>query len=501
MKKMKTLASLVLALVLAFALTVPAFADTTPASITITNASKGATYTAYKLFNAVVNEEGGITYTGTIPTDKYEVTMGTGETATTSQHSLTEFFETKANGQIGMVNDEEELSPLAIATLKAWAKAQPANSGVSDEAEGGPLTLNVGSYGYYVVTSSIDSGAAITVTSTNPTATVVDKNSAGTPSFEGNGKTANGTSFDIGSTVTYTVTFKTVNWIGAGEDATKVTEYVLTDTATSNYLKNVQVTSIMIGETNYKVNDEVPQFDANMKIRLPWVNASGASLYDNGVKVTITYTATVAGKGEGTNRVTLTYNDTNVPTVPEVTIYNTDIVIDKYTMVDGVNTKLADAKFVLKNGEGKFYKYTAATADGNAAKVEWVDNQNDATVKTTGSKGVATFEGLKAGNYALVEIEAPAGYNKVAGDIGVKIIENVNDQEKVTGLSVQMQKKNAEEELVWTTVNSVDVLNETGATLPSTGGMGTTLFYTIGGLLVVCSAILFVTKKRMSNMA
>ena len=497
MKKMKTLASLVLAIVLAFALTIPAFAATTPASIEITNASKGATYTAYKLFDAVVNEEGGITYTGTIPADKYSVTIGTGETAVTEEHSLTEFFETKANGQIGMVGDAKELNANAIATLKAWAQAQ--SNGTSATAQGGPLSLNVGSYGYYVVTSTIDSGAAITVTSTNPTATVVDKNSAGTPSFEGEGKTANGTSFDIGSTVTYTVSFKTVNWVGAGDNATKVTEYVLTDTATSNYLKNVQVTSIMIGNINYKDGNEVPQFGADMKITLPWVNANGDSLYDNGVTVTITYTATVAGKGAGTNKVTLTYNDTNVPTEPEVTIYNTDIVIDKYTMVDGTNTKLAGADFVLKNSENKFYKYTAASND-NTAKVEWVDNQSDATVKTTDSNGAATFEGLKAGDYTLVETEAPDGYNKLAEGISVKIVENKNDQNKVIGLKVQMQK-NEGEELVWTPVEVVDVLNETGATLPSTGGMGTTLFYTIGGLLVVCSAILIVTKKRMNSMA
>ena len=86
----------------------------------------------------------------------------------------------------------------------------------------------------------------------------------------------------------------------------------------------------------------------------------------------------------------------------------------------------------------------------------------------------------------LREIEAPAGYNKLADD--VKVV--VNRMKEVTN-------EDGATEIVYTTVIA-KVNNNSGAELPSTGGMGTTIFYLIGGILVVLAAVVFITRKRMS---
>ena len=154
--------------------------------------------------------------------------------------------------------------------------------------------------------------------------------------------------------------------------------------------------------------------------------------------------------------------------------------MDKFDGADETKaTKLAGATFALKNSENKYYKYTAVNGT-NPATVTWVDSLDDATTYTTTTSGdlETNFVGLEPGAYTLVETAAPDGYNKMA-DMSIEVVGNESNSYNF----------------------EVDVPNLAGTTLPDTGGMGTTLFYTVGGLLVVCSAILFVTKKRMSNMA
>lgn len=209
-----------------------------------------------------------------------------------------------------------------------------------------------------------------------------------------------------------------------------------------------------------------------------------------GKEIKVTYTAvtndnavTVISK----NSATLTYSNnptdsSKTTTTPEdiETVYSAKLVIDKYQK-DDESKKLANAKFVLKNAEGKYYKYTAAT-ESAAAKVEWVENQTDATEVTTDDNGAAVFNGLKDGTYHLVETAAPAGYNLLATEVEVVI--NGADATEVDLSSLTATAK---------------VKNSTGTTIPETGGIGTTIFYVAGGLLVLGAVILLITKKRMSS--
>ena len=207
-----------------------------------------------------------------------------------------------------------------------------------------------------------------------------------------------------------------------------------------------------------------------------------------GEPITITYSAKVnenAVSVVSKNSAKLEYtNNPNGSTTStpaeEVTVYSAKIVIDKYeTGAEG--TKLKDAKFVLykevDEGESKvkhYYKY----AD---EEVSWVTDQAQATVVAPDENGAASFSGLEDGTYYLEETEAPLGYNKLAAPVKVTIEGSSTDVAKLTVTS--------------------KVENSTGSELPETGGMGTTLFYLVGGFMMMASVVLLVTKKRMSFVA
>ena len=102
---------------------------------------------------------------------------------------------------------------------------------------------------------------------------------------------------------------------------------------------------------------------------------------------------------------------------------------------------------------------------------------------TTPANGVIEIQGLRNGTYKLVELSTLSGYNLLAGPVEFKI-ENANNTHSLNVEGV-------------TDKNVIE--NNMGTLLPSTGGMGTTLFYIVGGLMVVCAGVVLVTKKRMGN--
>lgn len=222
-----------------------------------------------------------------------------------------------------------------------------------------------------------------------------------------------------------------------------------------------------------------------------------------GQVVTVNYSATVNTDAElGTvagnpNEAYLTF--TNDPkygyegtTVPdEVKVYSAKITVVK---VDGAskvegddNTisytkKLAGAEFKLYKMDGNnkvYYKFVAADEENDTpAKVEWVA-ADAADVKTSDANGELEFKGLSAGTYYLEEVKAPEGYNLLAEAVPVEV-------------------KNADN-AAYLANASVNVENNNGLELPSTGGIGTTIFYAVGGALMAGAVILLITKKKMSN--
>ncbi len=227
------------------------------------------------------------------------------------------------------------------------------------------------------------------------------------------------------------------------------------------------------------------------------------------VKVVVTYTAklnanAVIHNPGNPNTVGLQYsNNPNVNGEGELgktvedTVWVFTYQIDG-TKVDGTDKKaLADAKFVLyktvdgvntyavMDADNKLVKWEAATTDADGNTV-----YPDGSEMTTGKDGKIQVIGLDHGTYKLQEIKAPAGYNLLTTPTDL-VIKAVHEEEA--------DKNNAKTVFAEDSVTSVNVENQRGSTLPETGGMGTTLFYLIGGILVAAAVVLLVTKKRMTN--
>lgn len=244
-------------------------------------------------------------------------------------------------------------------------------------------------------------------------------------------------------------------------------------------------------------------------------------------KIVVEYTAellpgAVIGSTGNKNEVYLEYsNNPNQTGDGTPTTSNTpkdEVLVFTYeldvTKVDGQNneTKLANAEFVLLNSDkakaakvadGKFVEWVAVTTneDGTVTYPE-------GTTLTSGSDGKFVIVGLDAGSYYLRETKAPAGYNLLTSDISVTITATLDKSETTPALtslklSVKEDKEGAtateSDGVLATGIVSTNVVNNSGAQLPETGGMGTTIFYVLGGVLVLAAVVLLVTKKRMSG--
>ncbi len=502
MKHARKLASLLLALVMVFALATTAFAqDVTGTagngSITISNAAKGETYAIYKLFDATVSADNtSIAYTGTVP------------------DSLSTYFKADANNYISATPEAksgENMSEGLRSALKAWAKDETAIA--TTKSDGSALNFQGLAYGYYVVTTS-QGQQLISVDSTMPNATIVDKNSSTPKDLQ---KNADVDDVSIGDTVTYTVSFKTSNYYGAGEAAKEIVSYTIEDTLPT-FLSNVKVTSIIVdddgkSETAGDQHTVTDQF-TNKKIVIDWYNEDeNKFLYNNGATVTITYTAKVTDKaaidGAGnTNTVTLTWT-TKGSNQPEPNPIETNETIFTYAIaLKKVNNKgvaLPNAEF-----EFPFYVKSDADATDGAYIYAGTDPSTGLTNRiTTPDSGVIVVKGVKSGSYNNIkEVTAPAGYNKLTAPVTVEAVKTGStsthttvylDKDGNIANTETDRKTEVKVDIEKIAAKPVVVVNKAGTELPSTGGMGTTVFYVLGAVLVLGAVVLLVTKKRMSD--
>ena len=472
MKHARKLASLLLALVMVFALATTAFAAGTN-SIAVNGAQKGETYKLYKMLDLIVNED-QTAYSYTVNTEWNDFfTTGAGK----------DYVDIDKQGYVTWKTGKDTTADMeAFGTAAAAAVSGKTVVATRTPADDGSFTFANLDAGYYLITSSNGTLAIVDTTPNNPAATVYEKNPDHTlgkqvqedsqAEAEGNGW-GKANSAQIGDTVN----FKTSITLHKGAKNV-VMHDKMEDGLTFSGADSVAINGLTKG-TDYTVVTTGLTDDCTFEIRF------AQSYLDNitsDTTLTVTYNAVLNEKADITNGekndAKLTWGDASNTEWSETVTKTYQFDVLKYAANDTEKKPLAGATFQLKNASGNVVKLVKVTSiTDTTTDVEYrVANGNESGAVdsfTTVASGKIVIKGVDLDTYTLVETEAPAGYNKL----------NQDKEFTVT----------ADKTL------TVEIPNNSGTQLPSTGGIGTTIFYVLGSILVVGAVVLLVTKKRMST--
>ena len=255
----------------------------------------------------------------------------------------------------------------------------------------------------------------------------------------------------------------------------------------------VKVDGTEIESTKYTVATDADDKEDTCSFEVQFTDLRAIDSVKAGSTITVDYKATlnedaVIGGNGNTNTLKVSYSNnpynrddtTDTPDVT-VTVYTYQFTVNK---VDENETALANATFTLsKNTDGTNPIKFVETTTNNTYRLAVEGETDTVTDFTTDSTGTFTLQGLASGTYYLTETAAPSGYNTLAEPVTVNISENG---------TVTVDNDSTE-------VTTVKVVNKAGSTLPETGGIGTTIFYVLGGVLMVGAVVLLVTRKRMRD--
>ncbi len=502
------LASLLLSMIMACAVCMPATAfaaDPGTYTITVDPAYSGETYTAYKVFDATYSDD-GVAYTidGGSPwfdrvskatdaftlteigtTGKYTVVLADGADEKTIASALTS------------VPDGAEAADSATAAGGSAGDRTTVALDVTDETTGGA--------GYYFVTTSL--GSVVTVDSAAPQVTVGDKNTVPTVdkqvvdedggTFEGDKSDGDQDNAKIGDTLEYQVTIA---------NAAHTAGLCLHDKLTAG------LAFLGTGTVKVYLNDYGTVVDAAFYT----VDDGGGAGCSDECIFEITFDGEwLNGLTEGADTILVTYevsvtedamvkhgNDAwlvygaNSNTTKEATT-ETDTYGFELKKVDDGGDALDGATFTLADGAGGLIAFYY-DEDAGTYLVHDPGKEEPTTTDIVAKGGDVKVFGLEAGEYTLVETVAPNGYNQLTSPVVVKISQGTaGDAWTVEAEGVaEGGSVDAAGTITWP---AVTVENNAGSVLPGTGGMGTTIFYIVGAILVVGAVVLLVTRRRMSR--
>lgn len=487
---MKKVLALVITVMTIMTLSIGVFAAS-EYSITVNNTAEnvsivGNDYSAYKLFNVVYNDD-----------------------KTAFNYSVTDSFKDFSyNGKSGselvdyvgtLASNSDEIDAFAEAVYSYINENSIAAAGSVKATGERDNVIELSSAGYYLVygTATADGKtvtAACALTTTKPTATVNVK--ADAPKLDktivnaDDGK-GNATAQDVGSIVEFKLTSKVP--VMTGYDTYK---FIVHDTMTSGLTFNADSVKVTIGgqdATGYTVKTTDIGSET---FQIVFADLKGAT---EGAEIVITYSATVNDAALRTDSESNTakleysnnpYDENSTTTTPDDVVYVFDfsINIDKYAKGDSTK-KLKGAQFVLyKESEGAKLYYVWNETD---KKAEWTSDKDAATVVTTDENGKGRFNGVDSGTYKLEELAAPAGYNKLDGDVTVEITATYNEDGTLASSNTTIDGDGQ-----YTLTAAVE--NSAGTELPTTGGIGTTVFYIAGGILVAAAIIILIARKKAS---
>lgn len=365
----------------------------------------------------------------------------------------------------------------------------------------GTLPSNIEDYNtyYYVFTDTMSEGLTYT---NNVKVTVNDQDV--TKYFYVNAATADDvTTLKVG--IADLLALENVPSVG---EITASTEVILTYTALVNEKANIGVD----GETNeVKLSfSNDPNTDGNGTPDTPPEYPSDEPETDNPTgetpeDVVKTFTTEIKiTKVDGLTQDPLTGAKFSISGYSsKVMIVNSEMYVAAAEGTTGEYYRLMDGSYTTEDPDedtAAYYEDTTKTYN----KIEVVSTETITTPFVAegwvDASGVITFTGLGAGTYTITELEAPNGYNKLENPITVVITSNVADLIISDGSEQVTWTATVDDEEATVNAGKVEfkVENTSGSTLPETGGIGTTLFYVFGTIMVLGAAVLLITKKRMS---
>lgn len=475
-----------------------ATAKPTTGTITVTNAKAGEEYKVYKILSLESYEPSKDAYSYVRTGDKWDGFV----------NKATAYLDINNDEYVTFKSDKDNETGRREFALKAMQYVKdnnidPTDTAIASEGKDTDITVTFKnlSLGYYLVESSV--GTACSLGTTNPNAKIKDKHDAPTINKE------IATGDDVSGTVTDNGKKNSVN-IG-DVVGFKVTIYVKPNA--KNYVlhdvmdEHLQFLGIQDAHANLK-DEENPRKDnpglyPTQDFVVKTNTTHGCTFeveftnqfyekyrkdIDSGSlnEITFTYGAQVKDNAPINkampNTAHLTYGDHSTTDNSQTNTYTWGIPVHKYTENGGNKVDLAGAKFILSTDEipteTNALKFTKKTGSNYR-----FDSTNGSIELESYTDGMINIQGLKSGTYYLKETKAPDGYNVLKTPI--KIV--VKGDDKTGQIIIKVKDE---------VVTQVEVQNNKGSLLPSTGGMGTTLIYVVGSILVLASGIVLFSKRK-----
>ena len=521
MKTMKKFACLLLALVMVMSLATTAFAAG-PYSITIENSVNGYVYDAYQIFvgdlSGAAENDAAAGTNAVLSNIQWGASVANAEALTTAGDTAAAVAEKLAKKELTV---DELLEKIKLSTT-AYK---------TSEDKGETYMISGLEPGYYLIQNSqVNAEGAYTefILEVVENSTVKPKTSV--PKVEKKVKDINDSAdtamsewqdsadYDVGDDVPFQLKATLAANVSAYQGPYKV---VFHDTLSAG-LTFKEITKVTVGDKEITSGYTVTYSGTTLTITFDNVKAEAVGA-TNGSVITVEYTATlnenaVIGSAGNPNVVYLEFSnnpnwkptegddtpDTGKTPEDKVIVFTYKVIVNKVRQ-NGTDAQGNPAYEALAGAGFTLYKFDAdaATADKWVA----VGSELKGAEMTT-----FTWDRLDDGRYKLVETTTPAGYNTIEPIYFTITAEHdvLADDPALTALTAVQTKEDgtemAENDIIFTaTANVTDgsltsnVVNQSGTTLPETGGIGTTLFYVFGAAMVLAAVVLLVTKKRMAS--
>lgn len=547
MRKVKKLLGLLLAAVMVLAMGVPTFAASGSYTLTISGASDGHTYEAYQIFAGDLSENeqtlSNVKWGDGVNGEALLAALkGTEEEPTAYQTCMTAADVAKVLESYE--NNSSEMKAFADIAGQHLTKTTSGTASAYNE-DSKSYTISGLAAGYYLVKDKDDSvpgtdaytdfilkvvqNTTVTPKSDVPT---VEKKVQEDDKYNQDGGYGNGYNDVADWNIGDAVPFKLIGTLPTNFADYDIYQYIFHDTLSDGLDLNegsikvyyasdkagTDKTEIPLGK--YEVEAPGTEGTDQCSFEVAFADLTSVEGVTANKYIIVEYTATLNKDAEiglpgNPNKVYLEFSnnpnsggegDTGKTPEDKVIVFTYELDVTK---VDGANadTKLEDAEFKLYDENGK---YVIVDADGKV--IGWADNEAGGSTLKSDENGLFKVIGLDDGTYWLKETKAPDGYNLITDPIKIEIkATTVNDQDwtamegpsdaltaleiKVTvGSTTTSGTGNTETGIVAT-----DIKNNKGATLPETGGMGTTIFYVLGAILVLGAGGLLIARRRTDS--